>query len=215
MKLFGSLLTTGLIIGCAWGIALLQAPSAEANSMAAPVQSAPKETETLEETVKKVNQYISSNVKVKSSEINEKKSDTYRHKNNLSILTITGVDERISINNIASLWQSFDDKTLLHARLMETPEKVYVYYRNFNKDYQSADVSIGYAADIVKPSTKATAQINGNYQQLLRKSAYTATELTKAWQEIDYRQRVHSVVEVHYLDKNSRPIATEVLVKYL
>ncbi|MCO7197494.1 hypothetical protein [Pseudoalteromonas sp. OANN1] len=215
MKLFGSLLTTGLIITCVWGIALLQVPSAEANTISVPVQSASKEIETLEETAKQVKQNISSNVKVKSSEINEQKSETSRHKNNLSNLTITGVSERVSINNIASLWQSFDDKTLLHTRLMEKPNKVYVYYRNFSKDYQSADVSIGYAADIIKPSTKATTQINGNYQQLLIKGAYTTTELTKAWQKIDYRQRVHSVVEVHYLDKNSQPIATEVLVKYL
>ncbi|NMP33129.1 hypothetical protein HII17_16340 [Thalassotalea sp. M1531] len=205
MKLFGSLLTTGLIIGSVWSIALLQIP--EANS--APAQSAQ------EKVTKPVKQTIDSNVKIRSSEFIVQKPKDSSTEISLTNLNITGVGERIALNNIAQLWQTFDDKTLLHARLINQPNKVYVYYRNFGKNYQSADVSIGYLANMVKPSSKATAQIAGKYQQLLAKNTYTTAELATAWQKIDYRQRVHSVVEVHYLDKNSQPISAEVLVKYL
>lgn len=205
MKLFGSLLTTGLIIGVVWGIALLQVPSAEANTDSA--QS------TSEDIAQKTKQNISAKVEATSSQVNEQSKSSYTTA--LYNLAITGVSERISLSNIDLLWQTFEDKTILHARLVKQPSKVYVYYRNFSKNYQSADVSIGYLTEIVKPATKATAQLRGTYQQLLKKAVYTSAELATAWQKIDYRKQVHSVVEVHYLDKNSQPTSTQVLVKYL
>ena len=211
MKLFGSLLTTGLIIGFVWGVALLQVPSAQANTAEEKASSSADPIPSLPQKIAKRD--INSRSKEGSRELSAAKANS--QKTSFSDLAITGVNKRISLDNIALLWQTFDAKTLLHARLIKQPSKVYVYYQNFSKDYQSADVSIGYFADIVKPSTQATAQINGDYQQLLSKGAYTTDELTTAWQKIDYRKRVHSVVEVHYLDKNNQSISAEVLVNYL
>lgn len=211
MKLFGSLLTTGLIIGFVWGVALLQVPSAQANTAEEKASSSADPIPSLPQKIAKRD--INSRSKEGSRELSAAKANS--QKTSFSDLAITGVNKRISLDNIALLWQTFDAKTLLHARLIKQPSKVYVYYQNFSKDYQSADVSIGYFADIVKPSTQATAQINGDYQQLLSKGAYTTDELTTAWQKIDYRKPVHSVVEVHYLDKNNQSISAEVLVNYL
>lgn len=211
MKLFGSLLTTGLIIVFMWGVALLQVPSAQANtaeekasSPTDPVPSSPQKTAKRD---------INLSSQEHSRGLSTAKATS--QKTSFSDLAIIGVNKRISLDDIAVLWKTFDAKTLLHARLIKQPSKVYVYYQNFSKDYQSADVSIGYYADIVKPSTQTTAQINGDYQQLLSKGAYTTDELTTAWQKIDYRKRVHSLVEIHYLDKNNQSISAEVLVNYL
>ena len=211
MKLFGSLLTTGLIFGFVWGVALLQVPPAQANTAEEKASSSADPIPSLPQKIAKRD--INSRSQEGSRELSAAKANS--QKTSFSDLAITGVNKRISLDNIALLWQTFDEKTLLHAKLIKQPRKVYVYYQNFSKDYQSADVSIGYLASIVKPSTQATAEINGDYQQLLSKGAYTTDELATAWQKIDYRKRVHSVVEVHYLDKNNQSIHAELLVKYL
>ena len=204
MKLFGSLLTTGLIVASVWFIASLQIATAS-NPAAASEQAAPK---------KEANQ-LHASTKTNTAEPDTQKPTKKHNKSSLLALNIAGVSEHISLSSATKLWQRFEQKTLLHAKLTKQPSKIYVYYRNFGQNYQSADVTIGYNAEIINPVAGSTAKLNGQYQRLLQKGSYNTAELTTAWEKIDYRQKIHSVVEIHYLDNNSQPTSTEVLVKYL
>jgi len=199
MKLLSALFTTFIIVAIVWGIALLQ------------MSSTSEEKDLTENSQKHETQM---NVKTGSPATSRATiQDSAIAANQLST-NIAGVNAYISIANIDRVWQSFKDKTLLHARLIKQPNKVYVYYRNFSNDFQSAEVTIGYNADIIKPLSQPTAQVKGSYSMLLGKGAHTEAKLAEAWTKIDYRKQLHSVVEIHYLDKNSLPTSTEMLVKY-
>ena len=127
-------------------------------------------------------------------------------------VNIVGVTQTIQLDKVSEVWMDFHNNSVLHDQLSDYPDKVYVYYRDFSHDYQTATVTIGYATDVlkqVKPSTKIAKQA---VKPLLTKASYSNTELTNIWQQIDYRQTPKALIEVHYLDKKGTTTASEVLL---
>jgi len=206
MKLVASITTSAAIVTSFWGLALAQTVAATDASVATQESVAAAKLPT----------QIKTQVSIKEIEqIKKVPSSQSSGLVNFQQVAITGISQRVSLNYMASLWQAFDNEKQLHSRLIKKPKKIYVYYRNFSKDYQQADVSIGYLANYVSPVTSVERIDSGSYQTLLTKGHYSDLELTRVWKKIDFRNKVNSVVEVHYLGEHSNPIATEVMVNYL
>lgn len=191
MKLIGSLITTTVIVGLVWSVAYAQIDLTKEDSNVVKNPPAPQESKLPEATA----------LSISNSQTRLK-------------LNISGVSDRILLADIDELWQTFNNSALLHGKLVKQPNKVYVYYRNFEQDYLSADVSIGYADSLLGDSSFPLKRLYGNYATLLKRGSHTTSELAKAWQEIDYRQPVTSIVEIHYLGDHSQSVASELLIQY-
>lgn len=191
MKLIGSLITTTVIVGLVWSVAYAQIDLTKEDSNVVKNPPAPQESKLPEATA----------LALSDSQTRLK-------------LNISGVSDRILLADIDELWQTFNNIALLHGKLVKQPNKVYVYYRNFEQDYLSADVSIGYADSLLGDSSFPLKRLDGNYATLLKRGSHTTSELAKAWQKIDYRQPVASIVEIHYLGDHSQSVASELLIQY-
>ena len=192
MKFIGSLITTGVIATCVWGIALLQLQPAKAMPLGSKT--------TLE--VKAVQAKDVSNT-----------VETAKIKANADI-KITGVSKHMSVGSVLSLWQTFNNDTALHQQLKMQPSKVYVFYRNFTKSYQEADITIGYLTQEMRQLRNVDTIASGSFDTLLTKGSYSNEEIAAAWKKIDYRNNLNAIVEIHQLDKAGTPIAVELLVQY-
>lgn len=196
MKLFGSLITTSLIVAMVWGVALLQLKPSTAQAI-----------ETQNTTNSVVDKATAKKpVPAKISKPQVTKAGVL---GNVAI-SISGVTERINLNDISSLWTKFEKASLLHQRLIKQPKKVYVYYRKLSDDYKTADVTIGYNSELISPSSNNEVIPNAKYHTLLANGVHSEQEIANTWQKIDYQQSNISVVEVHYLASGS----VEVSVSY-
>ncbi|OCQ22539.1 hypothetical protein A7985_00810 [Pseudoalteromonas luteoviolacea] len=197
MKLAGSILLSGAIVFAVWGVALLQPTPARAITV-------PTTTKTGEQPI------VNNNTVVVSSEGKTSRSDTKQ----LEALMIEGNTAMLATSQVEQLWRELSNNKQLNQKLVRNPAVIYVYYRDFSANYDSAKVTIGYPTSDLS-STKATTTIaSATYDRLLQKKKYTPSQLSKAWQEIDYRRNLEHVIEIHHLSENSEVIATEVLVNY-
>ncbi|MFD2166159.1 hypothetical protein ACFSJY_07740 [Thalassotalea euphylliae] len=209
MKLFGSLITTGIIIGLVWTTALAQ-PNAEI-LVAEGTQS--KVTASAKNAVSHVNSVIEKQLsKASSADIQDAKV-TYTNERKAETIKLVGLTERQAISLVPSLWQRFQSTLSIQQHLKRNPKKVYVVYQNFSADYQTADITIGYD---IKEFGGKHQPVNVQYtphEVLLNKGRYGEFELAQAWQNIDYRRPVSKVIEIHHLS-NSKPDSAEVFVIY-
>ncbi len=114
-------------------------------------------------------------------------------------ITLSGVDKRSAITQVPELWLDFEKANYLHSTLKSSPQKVYVVYDAFAKDYLQADVLIGYDVRDLKRYKHSEAINVDKFTQVLAKGIYSSKQLTDAWQAFDYRKQVKAVLEIHTL----------------
>jgi len=208
MNLFGSLVTTAIIVTGVWGVAMMQLPA-----------ESPIKTEQLEtaqgNTTNKLKAHASTLVEKAKKKLAAKPKSEFKATNTLANqIEVVGVSRDIKLSNISGLWQSFEMDNAIQNGLKNSPEKIYVYYRNFRSNYQEAEVTIGYSANFFKRPAATTIVGRSGYHSLLHKAANSNSQLLAAWQDIDYQKKVKAVLEIHYLDSNAVPRQSELLVKY-
>ncbi|MCF2857241.1 hypothetical protein L1286_07160 [Pseudoalteromonas sp. SMS1] len=197
MKLAGSILLSSAIVFTVWGVALLQPTPARAITAPAPP------------TTSAQSKPIANNVAVVSPE------KTNRHTvKQFDELVIEGNTATLATSQVEQLWRELSNNKRLNQKLLRNPTTIYVYYRDFSANYDSATVTVGYATTDLSHTKAATTIASAKYGNLLKKKKYTPSQLSKAWQEIDYRRNLEHVIEIHYLSENSEVLATEVLVNY-
>ena len=186
------LLKTAVIVVVVWGIALLQLPMVNAKTRA---------LTNLELTATQ-------------SKVEQAKPEIKPQTTKLTSVELVGISKRIALKNIDKLWLTFEEDRLLQGRLTKNPSEVYVWYRNFDKNYEIADVSIGYASSDISLANDAMQVTVGDYQTLLKSGQYSKQELAQGWRNIDYRKSLLSVVETHNLDANSATLSSQLTVLY-
>lgn len=208
MNLFGSLVSTAIIVTGVWGVAMMQIPAES------PVNTEQAET-AQGSTTNKITVHASTLVEKTKKKLTFKPENTHKGANTATNqIKLVGISRDIKLTNISGLWQSFEMDNPIQNGLKDNPKKVYVYYRNFRSNYQEAEVTIGYDASLFKNPAATTSIINSGYQSLLNKGAHPNSKLLAAWQDIDYQKKVKAVLEIHYLDSSAMPVQSELLVKY-
>jgi predicted transcriptional regulator YdeE len=197
MNLFPSLITSFVIVSVIWIIAIFQPNAALANDD-------PK---------------VSTTQSKQAPPIKYKKKTLAKAKNNLphfnfENVQISGVSQNISLNQLPSLWQEFNENKTTQSSLKKNPSKVYVYYRDFSSDYESGKVSIGYDIKELKEPRNNISLPLIHFLPLLSKGKYDDLQLQQAWEKIDYRKNVTAIVEVHYLNADSSVNNSELFVSY-
>lgn len=183
-----SIVKTLIIVVVVWGVALLQ-----------------------------LQPVIASEAFVKAEKVEKKKDKPvaeHRDLITLERIEIVGVQKKTSLNNLDVLWQQFENKSLLQNRLVKQPDRVVVLYQNFDNNYQQADIAIGYPKNLVSPATDVITIAGGKYAQVLPNAKYSDAELMSAWQKLDYRKSIHSVVETHDLNSLGEVTSSQVSVLY-
>lgn len=127
---------------------------------------------------------------------------------------IIGISKRVSLNKLDDLWLAFEKKESLHNQLKTYPERVYVYYRDFSSDYGTANITVGYPADMFDIPAGKVALPKGEYQTLLKPRKYSDKELYAMWENIDFRRNIIALVEVHQLSKSGDVISSQVFIAY-
>lgn len=199
MKLFASVITSGVIIAAVWGLAIFQLPSANA------ISQTEKPLPSLAQRDKSAADKAANTLLPKKQKINA---------SSLIKLNLTGVKKTIAFGDLPLLWQEFESSKDIQNSLKDHPEKVYVFYQNFSNNYQKAEVTIGYNSTQVRDVRPTTIIREARYKPILEKAQYSVFELANGWQNIDYTKQVKSVLEVHYLNNRGDTIASEVLVSY-
>ncbi|KZN43576.1 hypothetical protein N474_20150 [Pseudoalteromonas luteoviolacea CPMOR-2] len=196
MNLASSILVSGVIVLSVWGVALLQPTQAVAlTKQKSPTLNNEQTQAAIEGT----------------SATSKRHNLTTKH---LNKIIIQGNTANIATSDVTRLWQDFSDNERLNGNLKKAPNAVYVYYRNFSANFDSATVTIGYpVGNLTKPSATTTIA-SADYHPLLSRKKYTQKQLEEAWQAIDYRRNIQHVVEVHYLSENGDTTATEMLIRY-
>ena len=127
---------------------------------------------------------------------------------------IVGITKRVALSNIDSLWLAFDNQDALHNQLKGYPDTVYVYYRDFSSDYSSAQVSVGYPADMFAIPTGKVTLPKGNYITLLPPKKYSDKQLFAIWENIDFRRNINALIEIHQLSKGGDVVSSQILIAY-
>jgi len=197
MNLFSSVISSCAIVCLVWALAVFQPTPAMASS-----------TDKL--SVTQAKQKLSSVKKTLEQESNSKPA-SYSH---FESVQISGVTQKISLSQMASLWQDFNANSELHSSLKRKPNKVFVYYRNFSSDYESAVVSIGYDTKLLTKFSNAMNLPTSRFESLLGKGEYSDLQLQQAWEKVDYRKDITAIVEVHYLSTDSSVNSSEVFISY-
>ncbi|OIQ46556.1 MAG: hypothetical protein BM565_11070 [Gammaproteobacteria bacterium MedPE] len=129
-------------------------------------------------------------------------------------ITLSGIEKRATMTQVPELWLDFEKANYLHSTLKNTPQKVYVVYKAFSKDYQQADVYIGYdVRDLTRYKHSKSIKIN-QFNQVLAQGKHTTKQLSDAWKTFDYRKQVEAVLEIHTLASLGRKEQVELLVQY-
>ncbi|KZN28463.1 hypothetical protein N480_10235 [Pseudoalteromonas luteoviolacea S2607] len=197
MKLAGSILLSSAIVFTVWGVALLQPTPARAISVTTPAKASEQPKSTTDKVRAKPQSKTNQN-------------DTKQ----LETLMIEGNTATLATAQVEQLWRELSNNKRLNQKLLRNPSAIYVYYRDFSANYDSATITVGYSSTDLSQAKTATTIASATYDSLLEKKKYTPSQLSSAWQEIDYRRNLERVIEIHYLSENSEVLATEVLVKY-
>jgi hypothetical protein len=195
MSLFNSILTSFLILATFWGVALFQGKIAHAIQPHKVIQEAQDE-------VKKTNEVKEQTV----LNLAEAVKPEYIH--------IAGIRQYIELADIQPLWQKFNKHTELHKHLKQQPKKVYVLYQRISKNYQQAEVTIGYDINEMRQFDKHYSIDISHNAVLLPAKKYNKTQLSEAWEKIDYKKMKEYVLEVHTLNQTGETTATQVFVSY-
>lgn len=131
--------------------------------------------------------------------------------------SISGMTQIVELEHIDQLWAGFIP---LLERVRRNPQAIFVYYRQFDRTYTQAKVSIGIDSRVVnvdaeKPVLSALSLPDSSrYQLLLGRAVRTNTELADGWNSINYNRGVESVLEVHFLDADYNPGESQLFVEY-
>ena len=129
-------------------------------------------------------------------------------------ITLSGVEKRTTMAQVPELWLDFEKANYLHSTLKTAPQKVYVVYKTFSKDYQQSDVYIGYdVRDLTRYKHSKSIEIT-KFTQVLAQGKHTTKQLSDAWKTFDYRKQVEAVLEIHALASLGRKEQVELLVQY-
>ena len=112
------------------------------------------------------------------------------------------------------MWQEFNNNEDINGKLVKPPTKVFVYYREFEGDYNNSKVTIGYDSSLLRGNRSTAARIDRSFYSILKKGNYSESELAKAWNKINYVNSPYAVLEIHHLNHDGSVIANEVLVSY-
>lgn len=200
MNLFNSILTSLVIVAIFWGAALFQTNIAHAFEPEKTSPTLTKEVKTKEMVKKQKSTTIA-----QISKANIQKAET---------IHIAGIHQRIELADIHFLWQKFSDRPELHKHLKHRPKKVYVLYQNINKNYQQAEVTIGYDINELSKFTKHYSIDTSQYTVLLPASKYDKKQLSEAWGKMNHHKAKEYVLEVHTLNKAGDVITSQVFVSY-
>lgn len=138
----------------------------------------------------------------------------WAHANTPSSIKVSGVEKHSSLDQVSTLWQSFEQANYLHSTLNASPTVVYVFYDAFDKSYQQADILIGYdVADLTRYKHSESIPFK-EFTSVLTKSHYTKKQLSDAWKTFDYRKKVKAVLEVHTLATLGNKAQTALYVLY-
>ncbi|WP_448553570.1 hypothetical protein [Thalassotalea montiporae] len=209
MGLANSLITTAIITGLVWAVAIYQ-PSANA------IESKSSNL-VLEQAAEKPPKQQTSIKVIKPIAVSSSKQQSEKTKalnNTPEVIQISGISMRLSLDNTAPLWQAFEQATELHNQLSKQPKQLYVSYGNFDNDFDTATVTIGYNAALLNSASKLLTVSLSQYKTLLVRSNYRNDELKTGWQKINYNAALDSVLEIHQLDGQGQSVATELLVAY-
>lgn len=204
MGLANSLLTTAVIAGLVWAAAIYQ-PSANAIETKA-------SNLVIEQSPQKTPQPVMASSHKKESEQKSEKAKIIGSRP--QDIQISGITMRLSLDNTAPLWQAFEQATQLHNQLSQHPKQLYISYYDFDQDYGTATVTIGYNTKLLSTPAKPRTLALSKFKTLLVQSDYTNEELKTGWQKINYNATLNSVLEIHQLNGQGQPVATELLVAY-
>jgi hypothetical protein len=133
---------------------------------------------------------------------------------NVEYLHISGIKQRIELNDIHELWQRFSNQSALHKTLKHPPKKVFVLYNALSKNYEQADVAIGYEITVLTQKENNYTIDTSNYSILLPSDKYSELQIANAWGKIDYDKVIDYVLEVHSLNTAGENTSTQIFVYY-
>lgn len=201
MNLFYSSITSVLIVGAIWFVALLQPTEANAESFDPAKSAATEQTPEIVEESKPV---------VKAEPVKVKKP----MRRDFSGIEIIGNTQFAKLTELDSLLLAFNANESVKAKLYQQPSKVFIYYRDFSSSYDSANITIGYnKTELVGPG-RGVGLPASRFEALLKKGKYSDADTVKAWQNINYRNNPQSVLEIHYFNKDGSMGDSELLVSY-
>lgn len=202
MNLFYSSITSLLIVGGVWFVALLQPNSAYANSYD-PQKDLAQEGRN---SVTQVSKQVKIKELVKEAILSKGKS--------FADLEIVGNTQTTMLSQLGALLAAFSVNESVNTKLYQQPSKIYIYYRNFSPSYDSATITVGYdKSELIGPSTGVDLPA-GSFTPLLYKGDYQDADIVNAWQDIDYGKNPQAVLEIHYLNKDGSTAQNELFVSY-
>lgn len=184
MKLFASMLTTGIIACGIWSLVILQPAMAETPPL-----------------------------KLVKPALQDSQSPISARDNNPQY--VRGLTKTMSLQSMPVFWSEFNQEVVLKNKLPNKLDRIVVLYRHINKDFTEAEVTIGY---LVEKSSLANDAIElppvDNWVLLLSQGEHSEAELTDAWKQINYQKSVESLVEIHYLNEQGKPVSSQLSVYY-
>lgn len=127
---------------------------------------------------------------------------------------LSGISQHIELTDIKSLWQRFTQSGEHHKYLKHQPKKVYVLYTSISKNYEQADVLIGYNISNLREFNKSTAIDMRNNSLLMPIGKYSEQQIADAWKKIDYKNKLEYILEEHHLDDTGKTTSTKIYISY-
>lgn len=192
MNLINSVITSFIIVVALWGAALMQLPVANAIE----------------------HKDIKKNIANEDAKANKVTANALAIEDVQNIIHISGLQQQIMLKNVDQIWQTFSTMSALNQSLKQQPKKVYVLYGSFSKNYQKANVTIGYDINELTKFDRHYSVNISEFKPLLPAKHFEDGQLAKAWDKIDYNKKVNAVLEIHTLAKSGKPQSTQILVSY-
>lgn len=203
MNLFYSCVTSVGVVGAVWTLAFMQPQQAVAGAI---------DSEKLVEQVEVLAAETKQNEPLQVVEAVDKSKAK-----NTSIfdgIEIVGNTQSATLSDLNSLMEAFNNNASINAKLYQTPSKVYIFYRNFSANFDTATITVGYnSSELIGKSTGVKLPAE-RFDNILPKGNHTGAESLQAWQDIDYGKNPQAVIEVHYLNKDGMTAQSELFVSY-
>ncbi len=192
MNLLSSIFTSFIIVTVFWGLTLFQGNIANAI-----------QTQSISESASNTLDKINRTAVTKAPKITT-----------IEPVHIAGIKQRIELNDIQKLWQQFNSQSELHNTLKDQPKKVFVLYNALSKNYQQADVIIGYETnELTRVENPYSIDIS-HHSVLLPAKKYSELQLANAWEKINYSKVINYVLEVHSLNTVGETTSIQLSVSY-
>lgn len=186
MNLFASILTTAVITGSIWGLVLTQPAIANSARNLNSKQSVPHITPH------------------KTEQLAASTDQRY----------LSGVSQTLTLHNVPQLWERFYNQFSEDNPLPASVDRIFVLYQDFNTDFSSAHITIGYEVKKSLAGNNHKLPPTKQAQLLLKKGKHNTEVLTKAWDKINFQRDLTAVVEIHYLNQHGLPDSSQVSVYY-